>query len=623
MIYSTMIPHQDAGKGSSTRSRQDAPDLSRNKQYLYLNVRSSMQKQIFGLFFSTAWKYPWRTFIGIFNPIVTVVLASFIGPLIIAQLLENLQAGTLTLDGAWPLIGWYALTQLYGDVLGWRLTLYAIWTMEIAAARDLYERVFVHLTNMSLTFHANRFGGSLVSQTSKLTGSFERFWDTIAFQLMATITSIIATVIILSFFFWQYAVFIAAISIVFGLAVFFGSRFLARLNTLEAQASTAMSGRIADVVANVMAVKAHGSEKSELAEAHTVAEAWRARSRASMWGFLKVSTGYSSLLVVINVTAIIAAVWAAEQHLISIAVVYLALTYTITVARQLWEMNNIMRNYNRIIGDAHDMAEILNTPISITDRSKTTLKIGKGAIHFDRMSFTHEEAGEALFENFSLSIPAGQKVALVGHSGSGKTTFVRLLLRFSDVDSGAITIDKQNIAEVTQASLRRSIAYVPQEPLLFHRSLSENIAYGKPDATEAEIKRAARLAHADEFIQKLPEKYETLVGERGVKLSGGQRQRIAIARAILKDAPILVLDEATSALDSESEKLIQASLKDLMKDRTSIVIAHRLSTIQKMDRILVLENGTITEDGTHAELLKKNGTYATLWSHQSGGFIEE
>lgn len=582
-----------------------------------------MQKQIIKLFLSAAWKYPWRTSISVVNPILTVLLGSFVGPLIIAQLLESLQAGTLTLDSAWPLIGWYAITQLYSEVIGWRITLYAVWTMQIAAHRDLYQQVFAHLSHQSLSFHADRFGGSLVSQTNKLTSSFERFWDTVVFQLMPTLISIVASIVILSFFFWQYALFLGIMSIVFGLLVFFGSRFMGRLNTLEAQASTAMSGRIADMISNVMAVKAHGNEDDELKTADKITKAWRARSRASMWGFLKVSTGYSSLLVIINVVALTAAIWAAEQQIISIAIVYLALTYTITLGRQLWEMNNIMRNYNRIMGDAYDMTEILGIPIDITDHSKTELQIGRGVIAFKDMSFTHASSDETLFQNFSLTIPAGQKVALVGHSGSGKTTFVRLLLRFSDVDSGVIMIDRQDIADVTQVSLRRSIAYVPQEPLLFHRSLSENIAYGKPDATPEAIERAARLAHADEFIQKLPAQYNTLVGERGVKLSGGQRQRIAIARAILKDAPILVLDEATSALDSESEKLIQASLKDLMKNRTSIVIAHRLSTIQKMDRILVLENGTIIEDGTHTELLKKKGTYATLWSHQSGGFIEE
>ena len=241
-----------------------------------------------------------------------------------------------------------------------------------------------------------------------------------------------------------------------------------------------------------------------------------------------------------------------------------------------------------------------------------------------KVSFTYIGKNESkLFENLNLTIPAGQNVGIVGPSGGGKTTITKLLLRFMDIRSGAIKIDGINIAEVTQTSLRDAITYVPQEPLLFHRSIKENIAYGKPSATMKEITTAAKKAHAHDFIEKLPQGYDTLVGERGIKLSGGQRQRVALARAILKDAPIIVLDEATSALDSESERLIQEALFSLMEGRTTIVIAHRLSTIKHLDRILVLKDGKIIEDGNHVDLIKKkNGTYAKLWSHQSGGFIE-
>jgi ATP-binding cassette subfamily B protein len=226
-------------------------------------------------------------------------------------------------------------------------------------------------------------------------------------------------------------------------------------------------------------------------------------------------------------------------------------------------------------------------------------------------------------KNFSVMIAPGEKVGLIGPSGGGKTTITKLLLRFLDVQSGAILIDGQDIKHITQASLRRAISYVPQEPLLFHRSLAENIGYGKEQPSHNEIINAAKLAHADEFISELPDQYETLVGERGIKLSGGQRQRVAIARALLKEAPILILDEATSALDSESEKYIQEGFEELMKGKTTLVVAHRLSTIKHLDRIIVLDKGTIVQDGTHAELIKQKGLYATLWEHQSGGFIEE
>lgn len=254
------------------------------------------------------------------------------------------------------------------------------------------------------------------------------------------------------------------------------------------------------------------------------------------------------------------------------------------------------------------------------------LQVTQGTIDIQSVNFAYHDDGstnDRVFSQLNLHIPAGQKIGLVGPSGGGKSTLTRLLLRFDDVDDGSIAIDDQDIRKVTQVSLRRAISYVPQEPLLFHRSVLENIAYGQPDATLDEVRRAARLAYADDFIQKLPQQYDTIVGERGVKLSGGQRQRVAIARAILKDAPILVLDEATSALDSESEVYIQRALQQLMEGRTTLVIAHRLSTIQQMDRIIVLDNGQVVEDGSHHELQNNGGLYAKLWAHQSGGFIEE
>lgn len=249
--------------------------------------------------------------------------------------------------------------------------------------------------------------------------------------------------------------------------------------------------------------------------------------------------------------------------------------------------------------------------------------ISSGRISFNSVDFTHTGAKRSIFKNLSLSIKPGEKVGLVGHSGSGKTTLTKLVLRFADIESGTIEIDGQNIAKITQDNLRAKISFVPQEPLLFHRSLADNISYGKPGASMQEIEAVAKMANAFEFVKDLPEGYKTLVGERGVKLSGGQRQRIAIARAMLKNAPILVLDEATSALDSESEALIQDALWKLMDGKTAIVIAHRLSTIQKMDRIIVLDNGKIIEQGSHKELIRQNGKYAELWNRQSGGFIEE
>jgi ATP-binding cassette subfamily B protein len=273
--------------------------------------------------------------------------------------------------------------------------------------------------------------------------------------------------------------------------------------------------------------------------------------------------------------------------------------------------------------DASPISEVLLSPLAVVDAPKSKkLTVTKGELAFRHVAHRYEAGSPAVFEDLNLEIPAGQSVGIVGRSGGGKTTLTNLLLRFSDSDDGTIAIDAQDIHKVSQRSLRRQISYVPQESQLFHRSIGENIAYGNQKAGVKAIIAAAKRAHIWDFIQSLPDGLDTQVGERGLKLSGGQRQRIAIARAILKDAPILVFDEATSALDSESEQRIQESIDELIKHKTSLIIAHRLSTIQKLDRIIVLDRGQVVQDGTHAELATQKGLYASLWNRQSGGFIK-
>ena len=557
---------------------------------------------------------------------LTLVVTIFVGPLIIAQLLSIIQHNQLhDSKNLWTLIVLYSVSGLWSSVIGWRLVLYLVWAFETAMQRDLYAQCFSKLTNQTLFFHSNKFGGSLVSQTNKLVGAVESFWDTIIWSVLPLVVSLVGSIIVLSTLLWQYALFLLIFSIVFSLVVYYGSKPMAKLTKKEAKASNKLNGQLADVISNVLAVKSSGAEATEQKFFAKTVSSWRDSSLDVMRGFLKVSTIYSSINMVIKIGAIAFAVYAAQNNLVSVASVYLIITYTGSVAHELWNMNGIMRNYNRIIGNANDMVEILQTPTTLIDKSSSKLKVTNGEISMDKITFTHDEGqGDTLFHDFSLDIKPGEKIGLVGASGSGKTTLTKLLLRFADIDSGKITIDGQDISEVTQASLRAKIAYVPQEPLLFHRSVRENVAYGRPDATDAEIEEAAKKAGAYDFIVGLKDGFDTMVGERGTKLSGGQRQRVAIARAILKDAPILVLDEATSALDSESEALIQKSLETLMENRTSIVIAHRLSTIAKLDRIIVLKDGKIVEDGSHDELInKKRGVYAKLWARQSGGFIEE
>lgn len=587
-------------------------------------AKSVQVSQIAKLFFTISKPYKWPI-IGSIIVITLTVVGGIVGPLLIARLLEIVQHGQLQNNTEiWQLIGMYAAVQIWSDVVGWRIAIYLAWRFETAMQRDIYQQAFKKLTEETLFFHASRMSGSLVSQTNKLSGAIERFWDTVLWSILPLLISMIASIAILFTLLWQYALLLTILSIVFALVVFFGSRPMANLNKKEADASNAMNGHLTDALGNILAVKSAGAEQSEQRIFSQSTAAWRTASLGVMGGFLRISTVYSSITTLIKIAAIVLAIIAAQQHLISVAAIYLIATYTTTIARELLNMNSIMRSYNHIIGDAQAMTEILATPTHLINTHAAQLKLTSGSIAINRITYTHDEGnGATLFKDFSLTIQSGEKVGLVGASGSGKTTLTKLLLRFADIEKGAITIDGQHIAEVTQASLRQSIAYVPQEPILFHRSVRENIAYGKPNATDEEVRIAAKKAGALGFITDLADGFDTIVGERGVKLSGGQRQRIAIARAILKDAPILILDEATSALDSESETLIQKSLTALMKGRTSIVVAHRLSTIAKLDRIVVMQQGKIIEDGSHDELLAQNGTYAKLWQHQSGGFIEE
>ncbi len=584
-----------------------------------------MQKKTIALFWRLTRKHAMQRNLALLFPILAVVVNAIIAPYILSQFVNKLQHNDITLAGTWPLIALYAVLVFCGEVILWRIALYFTWTFQVNGAREVYLLVFNKLVRESLSFHANRFGGSLVSQSNKLMGAFDRFWEMIVWSIVPMLTTIIGSIVTLIFIgAWQYALFLLGYSIVFGTIVVFGSRFLADRNRKEAAASTKNSGFLADMVTNVNTVKAFGREDEEYRGATSAINHWQEASTHLKWGVLGATSAFSTMTAIGATGALVFATLGAELGVVSVGTVYLMFVYSLNVNRQLWEMNSITRAYNRVIGDAHEMTEILHLDYDLVDTSKKKLDAGSGQVVFDNVTFAHDNGkGEQVFNNFSLTIPAGQRVGVVGHSGSGKTTLTRILLRFSDIENGEITVDNQDISKVTQKSLHESIAYVAQEPMLFHRSLSENIAYGRQNATPTQIIEASKKAHAYEFIKKLPDGFNTLVGERGVKLSGGQRQRIAIARAILKDAPILVLDEATSALDSESEKLIQASLDDLMKNRTSIVIAHRLSTIAKLDRIIVLENGSIVEDGSHTQLLKQKGVYANLWSHQSGGFIEE
>ncbi|HRN90468.1 MAG TPA: ABC transporter ATP-binding protein [Candidatus Saccharibacteria bacterium] len=385
-----------------------------------------------------------------------------------------------------------------------------------------------------------------------------------------------------------------------------------------------VNGAIADSIGNSMIVKTFAGESHEQSTISKLTEKYR---KVYQKDFRMMSVEGSLRILVMSIVQIIAVAILAQllfSGQLELGVAIFTIAYLQRIASQLFSLGDIINGYDRLFIQAAPMTEILMQSESIIDQTGAKdLSVKQGKILFSNVNYSYQDSPDILvLSNLTLDIADGEKVGLVGASGAGKTTITKLLLRFDDVSHGAIYIDGQDISHVTQTSLRKNISYVPQEPALFHRSLKENIAYGNLNANDKQVRAAAKKANALDFINKLPDRLDTVVGERGVKLSGGQRQRIAIARAILKDAPILVLDEATSALDSESEKLIQDALVKLMKGRTSIVIAHRLSTIAKLDRIIVLDDGKIIEEGTHASLLKHGGKYSKLWQHQSGGFIE-
>lgn len=581
-------------------------------------------KRIVGFLFGLWRVAPAASWSMIGTQIVFSALTTTIAPIFVSQLLTRIASGSATLHDSMGLLIGYAIILFLGDVVAVRVTIALAFIAETKMQAAVSTQILSHLTAKSLGYHADRMSGGTVSDTTKLVGSVERFWDTLIFTAVPITTTIISVCIALSFLFWQYAVILAVLSIIIIFTIVKAQTAIAPISRKSSEKFSAATAYLADVVSNITTVKAFARSTHEHTEYGKRIKVWRKASMKEMKSVLIITGSFGAMMTVMNISALLAAVLATEYHLASIGVTYLMIVYTLNVVSQLWAVSSTTRAYQRILGDAGPMISTLDDPIELKDpESPQPLVVSKGKIDFDNITFTHAENDDALFKGFTLTIAPGERIGLVGRSGSGKTSLTRLLLRFNDIENGAITIDDQPINQVTQNDLRQTIAYVAQEPVLFHRSLRDNIAYANPDATDKQIEHAIRQANAYDFIQKLPKGLDTIVGERGVKLSGGQRQRIAIARAILKDAPILVLDEATSALDSESEKLIQDALKHLMKNRTSIVIAHRLSTIASLDRIIVLDNGQIIEQGSHSNLLTKNGIYAKLWNHQSGGFIEE
>lgn len=570
----------------------------------------------------------WPVFLlSIISTLGFVFLLSYANPYIVGKIVDRVSTAPVASDQVLSVFGTYIFVLIGANVLGQlssKLQDYSVWKLEICANYSLATSAFDTLSNQSMTFHSNRFGGSLVSQTQKFIAAYTTLVECLVYAVIPIISSAVFTVVMLMSVVPLYVALLIVLLVAYVIVAYLMYKQILPLNAGAAGAQNALSGELSDSISNILSVKAYGRESYERglfdAANREVLAADSHRMRAS------ISRGVvtSILIVVIMILLIFFLTGGNAWFGISAGTLVMMFTYTYSLTMQFNRINQTFQQLNRGFGDAHDMTVILDEPTLVADiPDARKLDVVHGEIEFEDISFRYADSSEhdEVFRDFSLNIPAGQHVGLVGGSGSGKTTLTSLLLRLSNLQEGRILIDGQDIAHVSQMSLRQQIAYVPQEPLLFHRSIRENIAYGKPGATEDEILQVAIRANALEFIERLSNGLDTQTGERGVKLSGGQRQRVAIARALLVDAPILMLDEATSALDSENEKLIQGALRNLMEGRTSIVVAHRLSTVASLDRIVVLEDGQIIEDGSHDELIEAGGRYAQLWNRQAGAFL--
>ncbi|MDA0782448.1 MAG: ABC transporter ATP-binding protein [Proteobacteria bacterium] len=488
--------------------------------------------------------------------------------------------------------------------------------------RDIINSMYGYLSGHSYNFFQNNFAGSLQNKISDITGgsvSILRKIDDGFAQVVGLIIAFSAMLFVHpSFAFLLFGWAVAFLSV-----GFFFSKKIHKLSHDFSSSRTSMIGKIVDGISNMIIVRSFARRSFEHKYLDKAVNDTVEKDRKVQRSILFMHIGFDITILTMIGLMVWNLIYLHGTGDVTIGDFAFIMMLVVNIFMALWWLVSQLVEFAEELGKCSQALTIITTAHEIVDVSDAKqLSVTEGQIKFDNVTF-HYNKDTNVFENKDVAIEAGQKVGLIGFSGSGKTTFVNLILRFFDVESGKIMIDGQNITEVTQDSLRENISMIPQDTSLFHRSLMDNIRYGKIDASDEEVIEASKQAHCHEFIEKLPERYEALVGERGIKLSGGQRQRIAIARAMLKDAPILILDEATSALDSVTEKHIQESLHSLMKGRTTIVIAHRLSTLSEMDRILVFDKGHIIEDGSHEKLLKNKGHYARMWKMQAGGFLPE
>lgn len=599
--------------------------MTQEKKQANINYPEVKLKDVFKAFWNGIKPVKWWLF-WLFFCVVLANTATIVAPIFYKQFFDLISTGLdKSLASQKLVIIIFEILAL--NLVTWifyRIATFANNYFQTTVIAKLKQQSYDYLMLHSYSFFTNNFTGSLVQRVSRFARAFERISDNLIWGLTPLIVRVVSIILIVYFYNKYLALIILIWVVIFlGFNIIF-SKWKLKYDLISAEVDSKTTAYLADTITNQNNVslfagqnfESHGYKKVTNQQAKVTKFSWDLSSVIeAVQGFLTVAIEFFIFYFAIKY-------W--NQGLITIGVFVMLQAYVLTLIDQFWGVTRIVRDVYQSYADAKEMVEIMLLPHEIKDTPMSkNLVVNTGEIEFKNLNFNFNETRQVL-KDINLVIKPGEKVAIIGHSGAGKTTFVRLLLRFYDATSGEILIDNQDIAKVNQESLRNNISLVPQDPVLFHRTLAENIGYGKRDATREEIKKAATLAHCDEFIKELPQGFETFVGERGIKLSGGERQRVAIARAILKNAPILVLDEATSSLDSNSEALIQDALNVLMQNKTVIVIAHRLSTIQKMDRIIVVDQGKILEQGSHQELLaKENSLYKKLWTLQAGGFLDD
>jgi ATP-binding cassette subfamily B protein len=525
-------------------------------------------------------------------------------------------------DAAWR--AWAMLSGLYLGVYMLRNRGFQL--MISFSARNMEEMVntsFQKVQSFSSDWFANTFAGSIVRKITRGMWGYDAVSDSV-FLMLGPSLLVLGGLAVSIGLRWPPAGLFCGL-VIAGFMLFnltLSARYIRPANLKSNAYDSQLGATLADAIGANAVVKSFGAEAREEARNAEMTAAWRAAVMSTWNRFTTVNLVQNVMLLLLQSGLTGLLVWSWAKGRASTGDVAFAITSFMLMSGYMRNFADTTRNLQKGLDDTLDLAVYMRTPAQVADRldarpmrdpaRTATERRGRGEIVFDRVTFRYANQPAPLYSDFSLRIAPGERVALVGPTGGGKSTFVKLIQRLYDLESGAILIDGEDIADLTQASLRQAIAVVPQDPALFHRTIAENIAYGRPDATPEQIIAVARRARAHDFIARLPKGYDTLVGERGVKLSGGERQRVAIARAMLTDAPILVLDEATSSLDMETEKLVQAAADALMAGRTTIVIAHRLSTIRDADRILVFQDGRIIEEGRHGDLVSRGGVYSRL-----------